>query len=143
MLNGRLPDRFNPRHDLRLATSLAAAGDLAPLISVYERLQQLLHRQPGSSACSVSPGWLGRHRPADIADLVRLRLMVIGPAPELRAAAAAAKRALDHLAFIDALMRRPGIRDIVLTASSADAANEPWRSSAGRVMFADFEARNH
>ena len=28
MLDGRLPDRFNPRHDLRLATSQAAGGQL-------------------------------------------------------------------------------------------------------------------
>ncbi len=135
MLDGRLPDRFNPRHDLRLATSLAAAGDLALRISVYERLQELQQLQPGSSVL-VSPGWLAASA-MDIADLVRLRLTVIGPAPELRAAAAAASM-LDQLAFIDADAAAGQNWDIVLTAS-ADAANEPWRSSAGRVMFADFE----
>ena len=77
----------------------------------------------------------------DLADLMRTRVTVIGPAPALRAAAAAAS-VLDQLAFIDTDAAARQDWDIVLTVS-ADAANEPWRARAGRVLFADFGIMIH
>jgi Glycosyl transferases group 1 len=134
MLDGRLPDRFNPRHDLRLAASQAAAGQLELRITIYEMLQELQQLQSSSSVL-VSPGW-PLASVMDLADLMRVRVTVIEPAPALRAAAAAAS-VLDQLAFIDADAAARQDWDIVLTAS-ADGADEPWRRRAGRVWFAEF-----
>lgn len=136
MFNGNLPDRCNPRHDLRVPTSKAAAEQLELRIAMYERLQDVQQLQPGSSVL-ISPGWPVA-AVMDLVDLIRLRVAVIGPAPELRAASAAAS-VLGQLDIIDADAALRQTWDIALTAS-ADAANEPWRSRAARVMFADFSA---
>jgi hypothetical protein len=135
MLDGRLPDMFNPRHDLRHATSQAAAGQLDLRIAIYENVQERQRVHSGLSVL-VSPGWL-LASVMDLADLIRLRVTVIEPTPALRAAAAAAS-VLDQLAFIDADAAARQSWDIVLSAS-ADGANEPWRSGAGRVIYAEFE----
>ena len=88
MLGGRLPDRFNPRHDLRLAASQAAAGQLGLRIAIYEMLQEQQRVRSGLSVL-VPPGWPVASV-LDVADLMRIRVTVIEPAPALRAAAAAA-----------------------------------------------------
>jgi hypothetical protein len=134
MLNGHLPDRFNPRHDLRAVASKAAAAHLELRIAMYERLQDVQQLQPGASVL-ISPGW-PLASVMDLIDLVRLRVTIIGPAPDLRAAASAAS-VLDQMDFIDADAALSRTWDIVLTAS-ANAANQPWRARAARVMFADF-----
>jgi hypothetical protein len=135
MLNGSLSDRFNPRHDLRVPTSEAAAAQLELRIAIYERLQDVQQLQPGASVL-VAPGW-PLASVLDLIDLIRLRVTIIGPAPELRAAAAAAS-VLGQMEFIDADAALRQTWDVALTAS-ADPANEPWRSRATRVMFADFK----
>ena len=134
MLDGLLPDRFNPRHDLRLATSQAAVGQLDSRLAIYEIVQERQRAQPGLSVV-VSPGW-SVASVMDLADLDAHSVTVIEPAPALRAAAAAAS-VLDQLAFIDADAAARQDWDIVLTAST-DATNEPWRRRAGRVLFAEF-----
>ena len=132
-MDGRLPDRFNPRHDLRIAASQAAARQLDPRITIYELVQERQRVQCGLSVL-VSPGW-SVASVMDLVDLTRTRVTVVEPAPALRAAAAAAS-VLAQLAFIDADTAARQNWDIVLTAS-ADAADEPWRRRAG-VLFADF-----
>jgi hypothetical protein len=134
MLDGRLPDRLNPRHDLRIATSQKAARQLDLRLAAYEMLQEQQRLRPGLSVL-VSPGW----SPAsvlDLADLVRTRVSVIGPAPALYAAAASAS-VLEQVAFVetDAAMHQDW--DMLLT-TSLDGASEPWRSRAANVIFADF-----
>ena len=126
---------FNSRHDLRLAAcSEAAAGQLDPRLAIYEIVQE--RQRP--LAVVVRGGLAGWPLASvmDLADLMRTRVTVIEPAPALRAAAAAAS-VLNQLAFIDADAAARQDWDIVLTAS-ADAANEPWRRRAGRVLFAEF-----
>lgn len=134
MLDGRLPDLFNPRHDLRVTTSIAAADQLDLRIAVYETLQECQQVSPGASVF-VSPEWPVASV-MDIADLVRIRVSAISPAPVLHADAAAASM-LGQVEFvdIDAAARRDW--DIVLTAS-ADGANEPWHGR--RRIFADWHA---
>ena len=121
MLDGRLPHLFNPRHDLRLAASQAAARQLELRITIYEMLQELQQLQSGLSVL-VSPGW-PLASVIELADLMRVRVTVIEPTPGLRAASAAAS-VLGQLAFIDADAAASQCWDIVLTAS-ADAADEP------------------
>jgi hypothetical protein len=134
MLDGRLPDRLNPRHDLRMATSQKAARQLDLRLEAYEMLQERQRVQPGLSVL-VSPGW-PLASVMDLADLVRTRVSVVGPAPALRAAAASAS-VLEQVAFVetDAAMHQDW--DMLLT-TSLDGASEPWRSRAANVIFADF-----
>ena len=88
MLGGRLPDKFNPRHDLRAATSRGAAEQLGPRVAIYEMLQEQQRVRPGLSVL-VPPEWPVASV-LDVADLVRTRVSVVGPAPALRTAVAAA-----------------------------------------------------
>ena len=134
MLDGRLPDKFNPRHDLRAATSQGAAEQLGLRVAIYEMLQEQQRVTPGLSVLAP-PEWPVASV-LDVADLVRIRVSVVGPAPALRAAVAAASM-LGQVEFveIDAAVGRDW--DIVLT-TSAEGANEPWRSRAARVVFTDF-----
>jgi Glycosyl transferases group 1 len=80
MLDGVLPDRFNPRHDLRLATSQAAVGQLDSRLAIYEIVQESQRAQSGLSVL-VSPGW-SVASVMDLADLMRTRVTVIEPAPD-------------------------------------------------------------
>ena len=134
MLDGRLPDKFNPRHDLRAATSRGAAEQLGPRVAIYEMLQEQQRVTPGLSVLAP-PEWPVASV-LDVADLVRTRVSVVGPPPALRAAVAAASM-LGQVEFveIDAAVGRDW--DIVLTMS-AEGANEPWRNRAARVVFTDF-----
>jgi hypothetical protein len=136
MLNGRLPDELNPRHDLRTSISQTMARQLALRVAVYEMLQEQQRLRPGLSLL-LSPGWPVASA-LDVVDLVRVHVSVIEPAHAVRREAASASL-LQQVNFIemDAAVRRDW--DIVLTTSS-DGANEPWRSRAGRVVFADFDA---
>jgi hypothetical protein len=134
LLEGALPDWCNPRHDLRAAASRAAVGQLALRVAIYQVVQESQRERPGLSVL-VSPGW-----PAaavmDLADLVRTQVSVVGPNPALRASMAMASVS-GQVALVerDAAIARDW--DIVLTTST-DAASEPWRSRARRVVFADF-----
>lgn len=134
MLEGRLPNMLNPRHDLRTASSQAAAGQLALRVAIYEMLQEQQRVQPGLSVL-VPPEWPVASV-LDMADLMHTRVSVIGPTPALHAAAAAAST-LQRLTFVetDAALRQDW--DIVLTTSS-DGTNERLRSHSGRIVFADF-----
>ena len=132
MLGGRLQDKFNPRHDLRAATSQAERRQLGLRVAIYEMLQEQQRVRPGLSVL-VPPEWPVASL-LDVADLVRTRVSVVGPR---RHCAVAAASMLAQVEFVetDAAVRRDW--DIVLT-TSAEGANEPWRSRAGRVVFADF-----
>ena len=134
ILDGRLPDVFNPRHDLRTTISQAAAGQLALRVAIYEMLQEQQRVQPNLSV--LVPSEWPVASVMDMADLKRIRVSVIGPASALRAAAAATSM-LGQVDFVetDVAVRRAW--DIVLTTSS-DGTNEPWRGHASRVVFADF-----
>ena len=134
MLDGRLPDRLNPRHDLRSAASQAAAEHLTLRLAVYEMLQEQQRVRPGLSVL-LSPDW-----PAasvlDVADLVRTRVSMIASASAPRADLARAS-VLQQIEFVEAGAAVMRSWDIVLT-TSPDGANEPWRKDAERVVFAEF-----
>jgi hypothetical protein len=134
MLGGRLQDRFNPRHDLRYATSLAAAGQLGLRIAIYEMLQEQQRERPGLSV--LVPREWPVASVLDVADLVRTRVSVVEPAPALRTAVAAAS-VFRQVRFVEADAAIKQDWDIVLT-TSFEGANERWRGRAGRVVFADF-----
>jgi glycosyl transferase family 1 len=137
LLGGALPDWCNPRHDLRAAASRAAAEQLAVRVAIYEMVQESQRARPGPSVL-VSPGWPVASI-MDLADLARTEVSVIGQNSALRAAMAAASISGQvALAGIDAAMGQDW--DIVLTTAT-DAASEPWRSRAKRVVFADFGER--
>lgn len=114
MLTGRLPDCFNPRHDLRTSASQAAAAQLDLRLAAYEMLQEHQRVRPGTSVL-VSAEW-----PAasvlDMADLVRTHVSIIGPATALREAAAAASVS-EQVEFLDAHAAVRRHWDIVLTTS--------------------------
>ena len=134
MLDGKLPDQLNPRHDLRGAISQAAADHLTLRLAVYEMLQEQQQVRPGLSVL-VSPDW-PTASVLDVADLVRTRISVIASASTLRADLARASM-LQQVELIEAEAAVMRDWDIVLTTSS-DGVNEPWRRRAGRVVFAEF-----
>jgi hypothetical protein len=134
ILDGRLPDVFNPRHDLRTTISQAAAGQLALRVAIYEMLQEQQRVQPNLSV--LVPSEWPVASAMDMADLKRIRVSVMGPASALRAAAAATSM-LGQVDFVETDVAGRRAWDIVLTTSS-DGTNEPWRGHASRVVFADF-----
>ena len=97
-------------------------------------LQEQQRARPGLSV-PLSADW-----PAasvlDVADLVRTRVSTIASASALRADLARAS-ILRQVEFVEADAAVMRDWDIVLTTSS-DGVNEPWRSRAGRVVFAEF-----
>ena len=137
MLAGGCRTCLNPRHDLRTSASQAAAGQLGLRLAIYEMLQEQQRVRPGLSVLA-SASW-PTASVLDMADLARTHVSIIGPAPALREAAAAAS-VLEQVEFLDANAALGRDWDIVLT-TSADGANEPWRSHAERVVFADFGGR--
>jgi hypothetical protein len=136
MLEGKLPDQLNPRHDLRSAISQTTAQHLTLRLAVYEMLQEQQRVRPGLSVL-LSPDW-PTASVMDVADLVRTRVSVIASTSSLRTDLARASL-LQQIEFIaaDVAVRRDW--DIVLTTSS-HGTNEPWRNRASRVVFADFGA---
>ncbi|HTI84566.1 MAG TPA: glycosyltransferase [Acetobacteraceae bacterium] len=134
LLDGMLPDWCNPRHDLRLATSRAAAGQIPLRVALYEMVQES-QRARREISVLISPGWPVA-AVMDLADLVRTQVSVIGPNPALCAALAAASIS-GQVAMVEIARAMERDWDIVLT-TTADAASEPWRRRGRRVVFADF-----
>ncbi len=135
MLDGALPDLFNPRHDLRAATSEAAAGQLTSRVAIYEVLQERQRLQSGLSVLAP-PDWPVASV-LDMADLARCRMAVVDPTQALRAAVSAASLS-DQVEFVEAATAVRRNWDIVLT-TSPQGTNEPWRGRAGQVLFVAFE----
>lgn len=136
LLDGLLPDWCNPRHDLRLAASRAAADQTALRVAIYELVQET--QRTRETSVLVSPGW-----PVagvmDLTDLVRTQISVIGPNPALHAALTAASMS-GQVAIVEIAQAMEQDWDIVLTTTT-DAAGEPWRHRGRRVVFADFKGQ--
>ena len=136
MLDGVLPDWCNPRHDLRLMASRAAAGQIPLRVAIYEMVQETQRAQREVSVL-VSPGW-----PVagilDLADLVRTQVSVIGPNPALHTALGTASMS-GQVTMVEIAQAMERDWDIVLTTTT-DSASEPWRRRGRRVVFADFGA---
>jgi hypothetical protein len=136
MLDGKLPDQLNPRHDLRGSISQMTAEHLTLRLAVYEMLQEQQRLHPGLSVL-LSADW-PTASVMDVADLVRTRVSVIASTSTLRTDLARTSM-LQQIKFVEADVAVRHDWDIALTTSS-DGTNEPWRKRAGRVVFADFRA---